>query len=212
MAKLKVFRTPIGFHDAYVAAPSRKAALAAWGADADLFARGVAELVTDPKLMAEPLEKPGEVIRRVRGTAAEHIAALPPDRLRAALRKKPLKSGRSAASDVSRTAPGSEPPKPKAPNSKSADARPKPKPPKPPPKPKPRPSRAGLDALEEEMAALEARQSKQMRDIIAEQAELQRRKVDMERDHDKERAAVQARLDRAKEKLERALEGWRRTA
>ncbi len=32
--KLKVFRTPAGFHDAYVAAPSRKAALAAWGADA----------------------------------------------------------------------------------------------------------------------------------------------------------------------------------
>jgi hypothetical protein len=30
MAKLKVFRTPIGFHDAYVAAPSKKAALAAW--------------------------------------------------------------------------------------------------------------------------------------------------------------------------------------
>jgi hypothetical protein len=27
--KLKVFRTPIGFHDAYVAAPSRKAALEA---------------------------------------------------------------------------------------------------------------------------------------------------------------------------------------
>jgi hypothetical protein len=26
VAKLKVFRTPIGFHDAYVAAPSQKAA------------------------------------------------------------------------------------------------------------------------------------------------------------------------------------------
>ena len=30
--RLKVFRTSIGFHDAYVAAPSRKAALEAWGA------------------------------------------------------------------------------------------------------------------------------------------------------------------------------------
>ena len=40
--KLKVFRTPIGFHDAYVAAPSQKAALQAWGTDTDLFARGVA--------------------------------------------------------------------------------------------------------------------------------------------------------------------------
>ena len=77
MAKLKVFRTPIGFHDAYVAAPSRKAALAAWGSDADLFARGVAEQVTDPQLTEEPLANPGKVIRLSRGTAAEQIAALP---------------------------------------------------------------------------------------------------------------------------------------
>jgi len=78
--KLKVYRTPIGFHDAYVAAPSQKAALAAWGSDHDLFARGIAELVDDPELMREPLAKPGEVIRRSRGTAAEQIAALPADR------------------------------------------------------------------------------------------------------------------------------------
>jgi len=79
-SRLKVYRTPIGFHDAYVAAPSQKAALAAWGSDADLFARGVAELVTDPELAAEPLARPGEVVKRSRGTAAEQIAALPPDR------------------------------------------------------------------------------------------------------------------------------------
>lgn len=75
--KLKVYRTPIGFHDAYVAAPSQKAALAAWGSSHDLFARGVAEQVEDPALMAEPLARPGEVIRRSRGTTAEQLAALP---------------------------------------------------------------------------------------------------------------------------------------
>jgi len=74
--KLKVFRTPIGFHDAYVAAPSRKAALEAWGADANIFAQGIAEQVTDPKLMEEPLARPGEVIKLVRGTHEEHVAAL----------------------------------------------------------------------------------------------------------------------------------------
>lgn len=74
--KLKVFRTPIGFHDAYVAAPSRKAALEAWGADANIFAQGIAEEVTDPGLMEEPLARPGEVIRRLRGSAEEHQAAL----------------------------------------------------------------------------------------------------------------------------------------
>jgi len=74
--KLKVFRTAIGFHDAYVAAPSRKAALEAWGADANLFARGAAELVTDAALCEEPLAHPGKIIKRLRGTEAEHLAAL----------------------------------------------------------------------------------------------------------------------------------------
>ena len=41
-----VYRPPVGFHAAYVAAPSQKAALEAWGSDANLFARGVAEVVT----------------------------------------------------------------------------------------------------------------------------------------------------------------------
>ena len=74
--KLKVFRTPIGFHDAYVAAPSQKAALEAWGADGNLFAQGIAEQVTDRALMEEALERPGEIIRKVRGSADEHFAAL----------------------------------------------------------------------------------------------------------------------------------------
>ncbi len=73
--RLKLFRTPIGFHDAYVAAPSQKAALKAWGADADLFARGIAERVDDSALLAEAAEQPGTVIKRARGTAEEHLAS-----------------------------------------------------------------------------------------------------------------------------------------
>lgn len=30
-AKLRLYQTALGFHDAYVAAPSKKAALEAWG-------------------------------------------------------------------------------------------------------------------------------------------------------------------------------------
>jgi hypothetical protein len=75
--KLKVFRTPIGFHDAYVAATSQKEALAAWGSDADLFARGMADVVTDPNLTKEPLARPGQVVKRARGTTEQHLAALP---------------------------------------------------------------------------------------------------------------------------------------
>nr|WP_166176827.1 hypothetical protein [Altererythrobacter segetis] len=99
--KLKVFRTPTGFHDAYVAAPSRKAALEAWGADADLFARGAAEQVTDPRLTAEPLKRPGEVIRVSRGDLAAQLKALGP-------RKKP------AAKKIE-AKPERKPPKPKPP-------------------------------------------------------------------------------------------------
>ena len=80
MAKLKVFRTAAGFHDAYVAAPSRKAALAAWGADKDLFARGLAEEVTDPALTEAPLATPGEVIKVSRGGREAQLAALPEDK------------------------------------------------------------------------------------------------------------------------------------
>lgn len=73
---LKVFRTAIGFHDAYVAAPTMKAALAAWGAERNLFASGRAELVTDPKLTKAALADPGSVIKVLRGTEAEQFAAL----------------------------------------------------------------------------------------------------------------------------------------
>lgn len=79
---LKVFRTSTGFHDAYVAAPSRAAALRAWGSANDLFARGGAEEITDPALMKEPLDRPGEVIRKSRGSIADQLAALPPDQPR----------------------------------------------------------------------------------------------------------------------------------
>ena len=73
---LKVYRTAIGFHDAYVATPTKKAALEAWGADRNLFASGRAEEVTEPKLTKAPLDHPGKVIKVLRGSAAEQFAAL----------------------------------------------------------------------------------------------------------------------------------------
>lgn len=93
-AKLKVFRTVVGFHDAYVAAPTKKAALAAWGSTKDLFGRGIAEQVTDEALMAEPLAAPGKVIKRLRGTEAEQLAALPKDKPK---RKAPAAPARKPA-------------------------------------------------------------------------------------------------------------------
>jgi hypothetical protein len=74
--RLKVYCTPIGFHDAYVAAPSQKAALEAWGAKTNLFAQGAAQLVSDRKPTKVPLDRPGEVIKVLRGSDAEQLAAL----------------------------------------------------------------------------------------------------------------------------------------
>lgn len=91
---LKVFRTAAGFHDAYVAAPSRKAALYAWGSNVDLFARGIAEQVTDPALTREPLANPGEVIMVSRGGLADQLKALGPKKQPA---KKPAPEGKAQA-------------------------------------------------------------------------------------------------------------------
>jgi hypothetical protein len=92
--KLKVFRMPIGFEDAYVAAPSRKAALEAWGAEHDQFARGVAEEVTDAALMREPLAQPGQVIRKSRGDLAKQLKSLPRTTGKPAAKAPPIKKSK----------------------------------------------------------------------------------------------------------------------
>jgi hypothetical protein len=103
--KLKVFVTPIGFHDAYVAAPSQKAALEAWGADSNIFAQGIAEQVIDSKLMEEPLASPGKVIKRVRGSADEHFAELD----RAMPKKKSAKESGKVVELKPKSKPGPKP-------------------------------------------------------------------------------------------------------
>lgn len=109
--KLKVYRTPAGFNDAYVAAPSQKAALEAWGSDRDLFARGIAEIVTDPALTAEPLASPGVVVKHSRGTTAEQIEAMPDPKKRtpgnggSGRAEKPEQSGRSKRASPAKALP-----------------------------------------------------------------------------------------------------------
>ena len=145
--KLKVFRTATGFYDAYVAAPSQKAALAAWGSKHDLFARGVAELVEDPALIEEPLAQPGVVIRRSRGTADEQLAALGPALKRTAKRAK-------------------MPDEPKAPIRKE-----KPKP------VKPKPDRSALDEAERRLAKLEERHVEELAELERKKNDLVRKQA-----------------------------------
>ena len=188
-AKLKVFRTPIGFHDAYVAAPSQKAALAAWGSDANLFARGQAEQVTDPKLMKAPLESPGTVIKIVRGTAAEHMAALPPS--------KPKSEKPARRSDQTEKAP-----KP------VTEATPKAKP-KPNPKPKPRPSREALDQAEAALKDAEERFAGRQREIAAREAALAREKKDLRVAQERDVQRLERERADAEKRFQHALAKWR---
>jgi hypothetical protein len=186
--KLKVFRTPIGFHDAYVAAPSRKAALEAWGTDRDLFARGAAEQVDDPELMAEPLATPGKVIRRSRGTTAEQIAALPQDRPKS---RRPAE----AASDEPAGADG----KRKHGAAKQQEVA---------PKPSPKPNRAKLDTAEQALAD-EARRAKDAREALARrERELARERDRLEAEQERKCAELQARIDAERDAYERAMRDW----
>lgn len=78
MPRLKVFCATSGFHDSIVAAPSRPAALKAWGAKTDLFSMGAARLVTDPRIAKKALDRPGEVIRLRRSGGGEEVSAPKP--------------------------------------------------------------------------------------------------------------------------------------
>jgi len=185
--QLKVYRTPIGFHDAYVAAPSQKAALAAWGSDADLFARGVAEVVTDPALTKAPLASPGTVVRRSRGSPGDHFAALP--------------SAKTKAKAKARASPTSDAP---------ADAAPtRAKPPPPTPRPSPRPSRAKLDAAEAALDAADRRHRDELAALRRREEALARERRAIEARQARERDTLTERRAREKERYDAAIARWR---
>ena len=186
--KLKVFRTPIGFHDAYVAAPSQKAALEAWGSDANLFARGAAEEVTDPELMKEPLEKPGVVVKRLRGTQKEQIAALGEgERVRSKTRKDSVRLAPSPRSPwASRPLPRGE-----------RDRK------------RPKPSRAKLADAEEALEALGKEQRKDLAELDRREKELARERREIERRQERDRRKAEETLKRARERYQQAMEEWK---
>jgi hypothetical protein len=165
---------PIGFEDAYVAAPSRKAALLAWGAEHDQFARGVAEEVSDPALMAEPLAHPGEVIRKSRGDLASQLKALGP---------RPKRKSTAPAVKEGPVQPKTKPAKPKPPPKRdkldSADA-------------------AIKDAQRrhrEEAATLEAEREAIERKLEALKAQQGKELAKLQRKRDEAREAYQEALD-----------------
>ena len=177
---LKVYRTPIGFHDAYVAAPSQKAALEAWGADANLFARGSAEQVTEAELMREPLANPGKVIKRPRGSEAEHLASFA---------KSPQQPGRAKSRPEKATLPNS-PPKRASP-------------------PAPRPSREPLDKAEEALAQQEEEGRAALRIFEEKQAQLRTQIEQLRKQQQAAYSQLASRVEKERRKYDTALERWR---
>ena len=98
MPRLKVFCTSSGFHDSIVAAPSKPAALKAWGAKTDLFSMGVAKQVTDPKIVKKALARPGEVISLSR-SGGEELAPSPKSRSSRKKTAKPPSRAKLAAAE-----------------------------------------------------------------------------------------------------------------
>ena len=66
--KLKTYVTDLGFFQLAVAAPSMKAALAAWGLTHNVFQQGLAKEARDSKIVAAAEAQPGTVLRRPVGT------------------------------------------------------------------------------------------------------------------------------------------------
>jgi len=76
----KVFRAHLGFYDTIIAAPSQKAALAAWGASPAEFAHGFASVTEDPQAIEAALKQPGVVLKRPYGSrgAFKFVPDAPP--------------------------------------------------------------------------------------------------------------------------------------
>lgn len=176
--RLKVFKTPIGFHDAYVAAPSRKAALEAWGAGTDLFSAGIAEEVKSPTGNAAKaaLSRPGEVVREARQGEKEGR----PSTMRGA-HHSPNGAGSRTSGRTQKRAPA---------------------------KLTPRPSRAALDRAEAALAELEERQALERAELAKEEEKLARKRRALEDRQAKAREQAEAKRDAVEERYREAMRGW----
>lgn len=154
--------------------------------------------MTDEALSAEPLASLGKLIRKLRGTVDEQLAAAQmPDKPTVnrsddsdddvIVRRKRRSSTRGAATAL-------------------VASQPLPSPPSPPPPP--RPDRSSLDAAEQAVADGQSRHDDEDRDWRKRRDELEndRRRLDVS--HDDERARLADDEDRARHAYEKAMRKW----
>ncbi|MEJ0022445.1 MAG: hypothetical protein WDN76_02740 [Alphaproteobacteria bacterium] len=98
-APLKVFVTRIGLDEVAVAVTSQKAALAAFGVNANLFGEGAAQITHDVELIKHALARPGEIVRRRIDLSAIDKAAPRRAAKSAPVRKAPPEPKRDLAAE-----------------------------------------------------------------------------------------------------------------
>lgn len=187
--KLKVFRTAVGFRDAYVAAPSRAAALRAWGTSKDLFARGAAEEVSDPALAEAALAASGDIVYRTRGSLEEQVAAL---------------GDLPKAKGAQRTKEGGA----RRGNAKGKGSKAKTFPDKPRKLAVPRPSRAEWDAAEQALAAFAEARTTAEAEMQAREQALAAERSRMEQRFDAQRSQLEEAAEAARAAYQKALRAW----
>jgi hypothetical protein len=172
--KLKVFQAQIGFFDTVVAAPSRAAALRAWGVRQDLFAENLAYPTEDPDAVRAALAHPEIPLKRPAG-----------------------------GSDPFEVEPGGLPQPPAEPKSGKAakahaKARPEPEPEPPPP------DRSALDQAEAALRDLDERRREQEAAMRRRRAALEAEADKAERAYLEERRKASAALVAAREAWRKA--------
>ena len=184
-ARLKVFQAHLGFFDTVVAAPSRDAALKAWGSRQNLFRDGQARPASDPGAITAALAKPGIVLRRPIGSSGPFsenpglpqvpkVAKKVPEKQRSEPKHSP--ANKPKAAPVLRAVPA--PAKPVAP-------------------PPPPPDRRALDAAEKALSDLKSEEERAL-------AALAKRKAALDEEELRTRNAFHARRKRAQEELAKA--------
>jgi len=183
-ARLKVFQAHLGFFDTVVAAPSRAAALKAWGSRQNLFRDGQAKPAHDPGAITAALAKPGIVLRRPVGSnvafSENHsLPQVPKGAQKAPEKKKPAEKVSSGSSK-----PSAAVPKPRAIETPAKPAAP----------PRPPPDRRALDAAEKALVDLKHEEE---RVLVA----LAKRKTAFDEEELRTRNAFRARRKRAEEQV-----------
>ena len=200
---LKVFQAHLGFYDTAVAAPSRAAALKAWGSRQNLFREGVASETKDAQAVTAALAKPGVVLRRPVGTNAPFSENPDLPKVPNVPKKEPPTTAQAKSPPPPKPPPRHDPPQLRLvpPQSKPQPAS-KPRPaPRPQAAARPRADRAPVEAAEKALADIKREEQRAL-------AAIDKRKAALDEEARQQRADFRERRERCEKKLSDARKAY----